>query len=63
VFGTPGWKSVGVQPISVSLRRSRYEAMLLLRHDDWVETDLGLWRISEDGERLVLSTCSIGDAT
>jgi hypothetical protein len=60
-FNSPGWKSAGVQPISVSLRRSRYEAMLLLRQDDWVETNIGRWRISDDGKRLVLSTYSIGD--
>lgn len=48
------WRSGGAQPISVSLRQSRYEAMILLTREDWVRTELGVWAISKDGERLEL---------
>jgi hypothetical protein len=54
-FTSPAWKSAGVQPISVSLRGLRYEAMLLMGRQDWVETDVGRWSISEDDRRLVLA--------
>lgn len=55
LFTSPSWRSDGVQPISVSLRGLRYEAMLLMGRQDWVETDLGRWSISGDNERLVLA--------
>jgi hypothetical protein len=54
-FTKPGWRSVGVQAISISLRGARYEAMLLLGASDWVQSDLGRWMISGDGRRLMLS--------
>lgn len=55
LFDEPGWRSRGVQPISISQRRKRYEAMLLMRHQDWVKTDLGRWRIDAADARLVLA--------
>lgn len=54
-FTKPGWKSQGAQPISVSLRADRFEAMLLLGISDWIESDMGRWQISADGRRLVLA--------
>ena len=44
-FAKPGWKSTGVQPISISLRGEKYEAMLLFGSGDWVESEFGRWRI------------------
>lgn len=44
-FAQPGWKSSGVQPVSISLRGLRYEAMLLFGERDWVESDVGRWKI------------------
>ena len=46
-FAKPGWKSAGVQPISISLRGEKYEAMLLLGGGDWVESDLGRWQVDQ----------------
>ena len=46
-FANPGWKSVGVQPISISLRGEKYEAMLLFGTGDWVESDLGRWQVDQ----------------
>ncbi len=54
-FTKPGWRSVGVQPISISVRGERYEAMLLFGSTDWVQSDLGRWIIDRDGRRLVLA--------
>ena len=59
-FASPGWRSAGVRPISVSLRGSRYEAMVLMRQEDWIETDLGRWLVSADGRRLVLTVGATG---
>ena len=53
-FSSPAWRSVGVQPISVSLRGLRYEAMVLMGPEDWIETELGRWSVSADHCRLVL---------
>jgi hypothetical protein len=36
------------------MRGPRFEAMLLLRVDDWIESDLGRWRVSENGDGLSL---------
>jgi hypothetical protein len=44
-FSKPGWKSVGVRPISISLRGEMYEAMLLFGNGDWVDSDLGRWQV------------------
>ncbi len=55
-FTSPAWRSAGVQPISVSLRGPRYEAMLLMGSRDWIRTDLGTWLIHAKTERLVLAT-------
>ena len=46
-FANPGWKSAGVQPISISLRGEKYEAMLLFGRGDWVESDLGRWQVDQ----------------
>jgi hypothetical protein len=54
-FDKPGWRSSGVHPISISLRGSKYEAILLLGMADWIQTDLGRWRITADGRYLALS--------
>jgi hypothetical protein len=56
-FAKPGWKSTGVRPISISLRGQRYEAMLLFRDRDWVESDLGRWQVDQ-----VLCRIRLGDA-
>lgn len=53
-FERPGWRSAGVCPISISLRGERYEAILLFRSDDWVESDRGRWRIDPFHRRLCL---------
>jgi hypothetical protein len=55
-FSSPAWSSSGVQPISVSLRGLRYEAMLLLGAQDWIRTDVGTWRIHAEAQRLILVT-------
>jgi hypothetical protein len=60
-FASRAWRSEGVQPISVSLHGPRYEAMLLISVKDWIETDLGRWTITEDGNRLALDTRHSGD--
>jgi hypothetical protein len=54
-FDSSAWRSAGVQPISVSLRGFRYEAMLLMGTSDWIETDLGRWSVCADSQRLVLA--------
>lgn len=54
-FAKPGWKSPGVQPISISLRGTRYEAMLLLAVGDWVESDLGRWEVDQARCRIWLN--------
>jgi hypothetical protein len=54
-FDKPGWKSSGVQPISISLRGSRYEAMLLMGAADWIQSDLGRWIVDVADNRLSLS--------
>lgn len=51
-FATRTWKSETAQPISVSLRGSRYEAMLLLSKKDWIRTDIGVWIVSRNEDRL-----------
>ena len=56
LFTDPQWRSQGVQPIAVSLRRDRYEAMLVLRRHDWIKSDLGIWKIHLDGRALCLVT-------
>jgi hypothetical protein len=53
-FRSPTWKSAGVQPISVSLRGPRYEAMLLMGAEDSIHTELGRWSVSLGNLRLVL---------
>ena len=54
-FGKHGWRSSGVRPISVSLRGTKYEAMLLMGEMDWVESDLGCWRIDADRGQILLA--------
>ena len=55
-FATSAWRSRGVQPISVSVRGARYEAMVLIGAMDWVETEIGRWILSADGRRIELVT-------
>jgi hypothetical protein len=54
-FRHRGWMSSGVTPISISMRGSRFEAMLLIRTNDWIESDLGRWRLNENCAGLSLS--------
>lgn len=53
-FEKAGWKSQGVETISVSLRNTRYEAMLLMTAGSCVQSDWGRWQMSADGRRLEL---------
>ncbi len=59
-FNEPGWRSSGVQPISISLRGSRFEAMLLMGAGDWVSGELGRWTIEATSNRLLLGEDSEG---
>lgn len=59
-FSRAGWKSDGVQLISVSLRRQRYELITLIRKDDWIKSNLGIWSLSQDATRLELSDAPLG---
>ncbi len=59
-FRKPGWMSVGVKPISISMRGLRFEAMLLIRTGDWIESDLGRWRVNANGTGLSLSSSQDG---
>ena len=59
-FDRPGWRSPGVQLLSISLRGRRYEAMLLMGVADWVATDLGRWTIDTTQNRLSLADCGEG---
>lgn len=54
LFHTSEWSSPGVQPISISRRGTRFEAMLLMGQDSWIRSELGTWRIGPDGWRLRL---------
>jgi len=56
-FDKPGWRSSGVQPISISLRGPRYEAMLLMGAADWVWSELGRWTVDGARNRLSLADC------
>jgi hypothetical protein len=60
-FRKPGWMSSGVKPISISMRGSRFEAMLLIRIDDWIESDLGRWCLNANGSGLSLSCSQNGE--
>jgi hypothetical protein len=60
-FGKPGWKSHDVEAISISLRQTRYEAMLLMTAESWIQSKCGRWQLSVDGRRLVLSESEGGD--
>ena len=59
-FASRAWISDGVQPISVSLRGKRYEAMVLLTSKDWIDTGLGRWVVGEDCRSLVLDVAREG---
>jgi hypothetical protein len=59
-FAQPGWKSAGIQPISISLRGGRYEAMLLFGAGDWVESDLGRWQVDQAKCQLSINSFSEG---
>jgi hypothetical protein len=60
-FRQPGWMSSGVTPISISMRGPRFEAMLLLRTNDWIESDLGRWYVNTNGSGLSLSCSRDGE--
>lgn len=55
-FERDDWSSAGVQPISISRKGVRFEAVLLLRMDAWIRSELGVWRISADGRTFCLAT-------
>lgn len=57
-FESPDWSSPGVQPISISRRGTRFEAMLLMRPDAWIRSDLGAWQITSGGRMLSLMEAS-----
>ena len=59
-FDKPGWRSSGVQPISISLRGPRYEAMVLMGATDWVWSELGKWIVDAARNRLALADCENG---
>jgi hypothetical protein len=59
-FAHPGWKSAGIQPISISLRGEKYEAMLLFGNGDWVESDLGRWQVDQCQCRMSLDCANEG---
>ncbi len=59
-FDQPDWRSAGVRPISVSMRVPRYEAMLLMGQEDWVQSELGRWQIDPRGCRLLLAHAASG---
>ncbi len=59
-FHKPHWKSDGVQLISVSVRRDRYEVIALLNAADWIESSIGPWTLSQDCSRLVLADSNSG---
>lgn len=54
-FRSSDWKSSGVQPVSISSRGQRYEAVVLLSAGDWIETGIGRWSVAADGDRLELT--------
>lgn len=45
-FEHPSWKSDGAQVIAASRLREKQEIMLLMRFDDWIETNLGRWYLT-----------------
>jgi hypothetical protein len=59
-FASRAWISDGVQPISVSLRGQRYEAMVLMTSKDWIDTGLGRWIVEDDCRSLVLDVARKG---
>jgi len=54
-FSRPGWKSAGVQLISASLRRDRFEVIALMGASDWIESSVGRWTLSNERSRFVLA--------
>lgn len=54
LFESVSWRSPNVRPISISRRHDRFEAMLLMRPNDWLQTSIGVWRLSRDRRRLLL---------
>jgi hypothetical protein len=59
-FASRAWRYDGVRPISVSLRGPRYEAMVLMTSNDWIETGLGRWVVGQDCRSLVLDVARQG---
>jgi hypothetical protein len=60
-FGKPGWKTDGVEAISVSVRHTRYEAMLLMTAGSSIQSEWGRWQMSADGRRIELAEGEEGD--
>jgi hypothetical protein len=54
-FKTKSWRSKGLQPISVSRFHERYQAMLLMRPGDWVQSSLGFWQVCGNSNQLQLA--------
>ncbi|SRR5258708_4959239 len=46
-FTSPVWKSILSPVIAASQLRDMQEAMLLMKPDDWVQTALGFWQLSQ----------------
>ena len=44
-FQSATWKSNSTFAVATSHLRERQEAMLLMKIDDWISSDLGLWRL------------------
>ena len=60
-FASRSWKSSGVLPVSISLRKDRYEAMVLMAAEDWIQSDLGFWMVSADGSNVRLASPGRGE--
>lgn len=60
LFKDRAWCSAELQPISISRRHNHYEAMFLMRPNDWLKTSIGTWRLNQAQRSLMLcsSTCS-----
>lgn len=61
-FDSADWSSPGVQPISISRKEMRFEAVLLMRPDAWIRSELGAWQITPDGRTLSLMEASDGES-
>jgi hypothetical protein len=53
-FQDKSWRSKGIDFIAVSRFHDRYEAMLLMRPEEWVRTTLGYWQVCPNSNQLQL---------